>query len=43
MSVEDAINLLDQICSQVSLNRDTHAKVMEAVKVLRDKQKKKEE
>jgi len=42
MSIEDAINLLDQICSQVSLNRDTHAKVMEAVKVIRDQNKEKE-
>ena len=43
MKPEDAINLLDQICAQVNLNREMHAKVQEAVKSLKDFHKNKKE
>jgi len=43
MKPEDAINLLDNICSQVNLNREAHAKVQEAIAVLRKQIKKDKE
>lgn len=43
MKPEDAINLLDQICAQVNLNRETHAKVQEAVETLKNFHKEKNE
>lgn len=36
MKPEDAINLLDQICAQVTLTREVHDKVKEAVESLRN-------
>ena len=41
MKPEDAVNLLDNICSQVNLSREMHEKVKEAVQSLRNTQKKK--
>ena len=43
MKPEDALNLLDQICSQVNLNRDAHAKVEEAISILKKEIKKDKE
>jgi len=35
MTAEEAINLLDSICAQVSLNRETHLKVQQAITALK--------
>ena len=35
MTIEEAINLLDSICAQVSLNREMHVKVQQAIAVLK--------
>ena len=35
MTPEEAINLLDSICAQVSLNREMHSKVQEAIAALK--------
>ena len=43
MKLEDAINLLDQICSQVNVNREMHDKIKEAVETLWNEHKKKKE
>lgn len=35
MTKEEAVNLLDNICAQISLNRETHIKVQQAIAVLK--------
>lgn len=40
MTIEQALNLLDQLTSQMSLPRATHAQVMEALKILQQACKK---
>lgn len=35
MTPQEAITLLDNICAQISLNRETHVKVQQAIAALK--------
>lgn len=37
MTVEEALQMLDNICAQVSLNREGHMKLQQALNVVRSK------
>ena len=43
MTREEAINILDRAVSTLQVDRNTHAKLQEAIMVLREKLKKKEQ
>lgn len=43
MKKEEALKLVDSICSQVSLNREAHVKVQQAIQILAEAIKPKEE
>jgi hypothetical protein len=43
MTPQEAIQIIDNVCSQVSLNRESHVKVQEAIKVLNNLIPKEEE
>jgi len=36
MTKEEALQILDNICAQVSLNREGHVKLQQAIEVLRE-------
>ena len=36
MTVTEALKLIDNVCAQVSLNRDGHVKIQEALRIVRD-------
>lgn len=43
MKPEDALKLVDSICSRVSLNRESHVQVQQAIQILTEAIKPKEE
>lgn len=43
MKPEEALQILDNVCSQVQLNRSDHVKIQQAVEVLKEAIKLKEE
>lgn len=36
MNAQEALQILDNVCSQVSLNREAHVKIQQAVEVLKE-------
>lgn len=43
MKTEQALKLVDQVCASVSLNRESHVQVQQAIQILTEAVKPKEE